>query len=173
MRFLLVLLALISAPAAAAPLETIGTFCSTFPDQCRKGTQSLLAARGIGTDAYYVIEVDPITGLIPVEAVVTIGAKTYADSARNVYSSTNVTTGAWVEVVAATAHAFTWIAIFDSCGQTLELGAGAALSESRILVIPPGGMYGVPLGVAAGTRLSLRAISASCTTGEFNMTGLE
>lgn len=59
-------LAIYAAGAQAVPLQTIGTFCGTFPSQCQKGSQSLLAARGIGTDAYYVMEVDPTTGGIPV-----------------------------------------------------------------------------------------------------------
>jgi len=98
--------------------------------------------------------------------------RAYGDSVRNVYSSVNVTTGAWVQIIASTAAAINWLTIFDSCGQTLELGTGAAASESRVLIIPPGGVTNVPLRIAAGTRVSLRAISADCTTGEIDLTGL-
>lgn len=95
----------------------------------------------------------------------------YKDSARNVYSSTNVTTGAWVQLIASTAAAAKGLFIFDSSGETLELGAGAAASESRILIIVPGGYSGfIPLAIAAGTRLSLRAISATASTGEIDVT---
>ncbi len=102
----------------------------------------------------------------------TATGKAYSDSIRNVYSSTNVTTGAWVQIIAATAANINWLTIFDSCGQTLELGSGGAGVEARILIIPPGGVTNVPLKIAAATRLSLKAISGNCTTGEFDMSGL-
>jgi hypothetical protein len=98
--------------------------------------------------------------------------RAYADSVRNDYSSTNVTTGAWVQLIASTAAAINGITIFDSCGQTLELGTGAAASESRVMIIPPGGIDGfVPLAIASGTRVSVRAVSATCSSGELDITG--
>lgn len=99
--------------------------------------------------------------------------RSYADSARNSYSSVNVTTGAWVQLIASTAATINGITLFDSCGQTLELGTGAAASETRRLIIPPGGIDGfIPLAIASGTRVSIRAISGNCTSGEINITGL-
>lgn len=58
--------------AQALPLSTVGSFCSLFPDECWRGTQSLLAVRGTGTDDYYVMEVDPTTGAIPVSGTITV-----------------------------------------------------------------------------------------------------
>lgn len=52
--------------AQAVPLDTIGTFCNLYPAACRSGTEALLSARGTGTNAYYVLEVDPTTGALPV-----------------------------------------------------------------------------------------------------------
>lgn len=99
--------------------------------------------------------------------------RSYSDSVRNDYSSTNVTTGAWVELIASTAGDINALFIFDSCGQTLELGTGAAASETRVLIIPPGGIDGpVPLNIPSGTRVAIKAISADCTSGEINITGL-
>ncbi len=57
---------LIAGTAFSTPLSTIGTFCGTFPSQCQKGTESLMAVRGIGTNAYYVLEADVTTGALPV-----------------------------------------------------------------------------------------------------------
>lgn len=97
---------------------------------------------------------------------------TYADSVRNDYSSTSVTTGAWVQLIASTAAIIKKITIFDSCGQTLELGTGAAAAETRKLIIPPGGIDGqMQLNIPAGTRVSVRAISATCSVGELDITG--
>lgn len=104
---------------------------------------------------------------------VAVGGLSYKDSVRNDYSVTPVTTGAWVELIAATAGASKSILLFDSSGSTLELGVGAAASESRVLIIPPGGFGGpIPLLIPAGARLSLRAISANATTGELDLTML-
>lgn len=304
--------------AAATPLDTIGTFCAAFPNQCQKGTESLMAARGTGTNAYYVLEVDPTTGAFPVNVIsiapllaedhgygtvgtstlrtaaqigngtgaadfgtgadsaqtlrttlstraesatsplatrsgngssfdaydsgasgatvprvvlstraesvatplaaqlandagsaitynagapsaatprvaamlgvngavvtslnpvptddVSTGGKAYSDSVRNAYASVNVTTGAWVQLIASTAAEISGITLFDSCGQTLELGTGAAASETRKLIIPPGGIDGVvPITIPAGTRVAVRAVSANCTSGELDITGL-
>lgn len=107
-------------------------------------------------------------------AVRTVTANvSYSDSVRNAYASTNVTTGAWVQLIASTAATINHLHLFDSCGETLELGTGAAAAETRVFIVPPGGISGVvDLTIAAGTRLSIRAISADCTTGEIDITGL-
>ena len=89
---------------------------------------------------------------------------------RNVYSVNPVTTSAWVQLIASTSVVANKVAIFDSCGQTMQLGFGAAGSEVQNLIIPPGG-GGFPLNIPAGTRISLRAISATCNAAstEFDM----
>jgi hypothetical protein len=100
-------------------------------------------------------------------------AKSYVGSARNDYTGTNVTTGAWVELIASLGSAVRGIMLFDSSGQTLELGVGAAASEARVLLIPPGGLNGfIPLKIASGARVSVRAVSANATEGELNLTAL-
>lgn len=99
--------------------------------------------------------------------------RSYADSAYLSYSSSNVTTGAWVQLDASTAATFNAIFIFSSCGETLELGTGAAASETRVFLIPPGGIDGpIPLTIASGTRLSLKGVSGNCTSGQISLTGL-
>lgn len=101
----------------------------------------------------------------------TNGALDYVTSARNDYSSANVTTGAWVQLIAATPSAAFGLYLFDSSGQTLELGVGAAAAESRVLIIPPGGLDGfIPLAIASGARVSVRAISATASAGEIDLT---
>lgn len=99
--------------------------------------------------------------------------RSYADSARLDYTGTNVTTGAWVQLIAATAADINELLIFDSSGQTMELGTGAAASEARKLIIPPGGLsHAVSLRIASGTRVAIRAISGTAIAGEINLTGL-
>lgn len=86
---------------------------------------------------------------------------------RLVYSSTNVTTGAWVQLLSSIgASEIKEIEIFDSSGETLELGLGAAGSEISQVYVFPGGNGRIPIQIAAGTRLSIRAVSATANSGE-------
>ena len=96
----------------------------------------------------------------------------YLGSARLDYSVTNVTTGAWVQLTASVGAAAVFgITLFDGGGYAMELGIGAAAAETRALLIPPGGFNGViPLRIAAGTRLSIRAVgTATVSAGEIDI----
>lgn len=113
-------------------------------------------------------------GTVAVSGATTQSGGAYATSARNAYASVNVTTGAWVQLIASTAAVINCLTVFDSSGQTLELGIGAAASETRTLIIPPGGLNGcIPLRIAASTRISIRAISATASVGELDLTGIQ
>lgn len=95
----------------------------------------------------------------------------YADSARK--ASGSVTSGAWVELIASTAAAAKGLCLFDSSGVSLELGIGAAASETRKLIVPPGGLNGfIPLAIPAGSRVSVRALgtTADYTSSELLLT---
>ena len=76
----------------------------------------------------------------------------------------NVTTSAYVTLVAST-PACSNIEIFDSSGQALYLATGAAASEVNKMIVVPGGNGRIPFTITAGTRLSLKAITADATTG--------
>ena len=89
---------------------------------------------------------------------------------RNVYSTTNVTTAAYTQVVASLASNVNIIDIFDSSGQTMVIATGAAGAEVQKAYIYPGGPGQIPLAIAAGTRVAIRAVSANATLGEINMT---
>lgn len=88
---------------------------------------------------------------------------------RTVYSSTNVGTTNWVVLVPALENTTTSFWVFDSSGQTLEIGACAsgatANSEVRQFLIPPGGAS-VKVQIANGQRISIRAVSGSASAGE-------
>lgn len=91
-------------------------------------------------------------------------------TARIDYGSAPVTTGAWTQVFAAASvtAAVGYVSIFDSGGRTMELGTGGAGSESRLILIPPGG-EDYALTIASGTRLSIRALGANATVGELDV----
>ena len=98
--------------------------------------------------------------------------KNIIETDRIDYGATSVTTLAWTTVIAATSASIEWMDIFDSSGETLEIGTGAAGFEFHMGYVIPGGnsLYNV---IPVGTRIALRAVSADATVGEFvvNMFG--
>lgn len=88
---------------------------------------------------------------------------------RNDYTSTNVTTGAYVQLIASTSDVIETMFIFDSSGQTLFFAVGAAASEVNKFYIVPGGNGWVPLEIPAGSRISVKAVSATASAGELNI----
>jgi hypothetical protein len=94
-----------------------------------------------------------------------LGGKAAIDLAYNDYSSTSVTTAAYVELVATLAGAVSEIEIFDSSGQALILATGAATSEVDQIYITPGGNGRIPLSIAASTRVSIKALTGTANVG--------
>ena len=88
---------------------------------------------------------------------------------RNVYSGTNVTTSAYVTLVAALNGDTNEIDIFDSSGETLVLALGPAGGESDVLFIMPGGNGRGKLILNKDARLSVKAVSADALVGELTM----
>lgn len=86
---------------------------------------------------------------------------------RNVYSSTNVTTAAWVQLDASLDNETTAVEIFDSSGSVLKLAIGASGQEVELpFYILPGGNGRVSLLLPKGKRLSIRAVDTSATSGQ-------
>lgn len=83
----------------------------------------------------------------------------------NNYSSVNVTTSAWTQLVASTSQSIKKLEIFDSSGQTLQIGVGAAGSEVSQIYIIPGGNGVISIGIPQGSRISIKAVSANATAG--------
>lgn len=88
---------------------------------------------------------------------------------RLVYSTTNVTTSAYVQIVASTVNTAQAIYISDTSGQTLKIAFGAPGSEVDQLSVNQGGPGLIPKYAAGGTRISIKALSATANTGEFNI----
>lgn len=84
------------------------------------------------------------------------------------YASTNVTTSAYVEIVSSTSDDIYKFTSFEGSGQGMILATGAPSSEVDLLYIPPGGIDGeVTVNIPAGTRLSIKAINATASSGRF------
>jgi hypothetical protein len=88
---------------------------------------------------------------------------------RNDYATTPVTTAAYVQLTASTAATINKLQIFDSSGSTMVLAIGAAASEVDQIYIFPGGQGDVELSIASGSRISVKAVSASATVGELTI----
>lgn len=110
-------------------------------------------------------------GALPV-AVAPDTGKAFADSVYRSYTGGGaVTTGAWVQLIAATAAAITALFVDDTGGQVMEIGVGVAASETRVHLIPRGGLSSLsPLAIPAGSRVSIRAVSATANSGELVIT---
>lgn len=107
-----------------------------------------------------------------VAAITALGAgKPSVALARHDYSSP-VTTSTYTQLVAALSAAVSQLFIFDSSGQTLVLAVGAAGFEVDQAYIIPGGNGELNLKIPAGSRVSIKAVSANATTGEINATFL-
>jgi hypothetical protein len=92
--------------------------------------------------------------------------------ANNPYASTNVTTGAYVQLIASTASALNLICLSNSSGSIIKLATGAAASEVDRVYIPGGGSGCWPVNIAASTRVSIEALDATASTGYFTFTGM-
>ena len=89
---------------------------------------------------------------------------------RLLYSSTNVTTSAWVQLAASLPSVTRCMTIFDSSGQTMVLGLGASGHETgQPWYIFPGGVGGTPVTWAIGSRLSIEAVSGTASSGEISI----
>ena len=86
---------------------------------------------------------------------------------RHAFASTNVTTSAWVTVVASMDKPCSYVEIFNSSGSVLQLATGAVASEAAIpyQVLPSGSSILLPINIANSVRLSAKAIDADATTG--------
>ena len=82
----------------------------------------------------------------------------------NNYASTSVTTAAYVQLVASSTATVNMVHVFDSSGQAMILAVGGAGSEVDQLYVPPGG-GDFNLSIPAGSRVSIKALTANATSG--------
>lgn len=91
----------------------------------------------------------------------------YLNRARLVYSVTPVFTISWVELLSSVGLTdVKEIEIFDSSGETLQLGVGANGSEISKIYVFPGGNGRIPLQIDAGERLAVKSVSGNAISGE-------
>ena len=111
----------------------------------------------------------PVTMASNQSTIKTAQTNSKGEFVRNDYTSTSVTTSAYVQLIASTSAAYNAIEIFDSSGQTLKLAIGGSGSEVDQFIIFPGGNGRIPYTVASGSRISIKALSATANTGEIDI----
>lgn len=85
------------------------------------------------------------------------------------FSSTNVTTGGYVELVTSTVSAITLIHVDSICGNSIKLAVGGSGSEVDQFTIPRGASNDFPLAIPSGSRISAEALSGDCTAGDMDL----
>lgn len=91
----------------------------------------------------------------------------------NNYSSVNLTTSAYLQVVASTTNTINRLYISDTSGSFIILAVGAAGSEVDRLYIGPGGNDNpFELNIPIGSRISIKALDTNATQGRIVITAL-
>ena len=96
-----------------------------------------------------------------------VSSTAFAEMYINSYSSTNVTTGAYVTLIASTPFDTAHIQVCDSSTHFVRLAIGAAGSEVDQFASPgpSSDCMMVTKFIPAGSRISLKAIDANATAG--------
>lgn len=152
-------------------LTTYDDFLANQREQVFKVPARALVVKGSNDNELYYLEANPTTGALITEGATRVGS--VSENIRSDHSITNVTTTGWVELVASTSSDIAEFYIFDSSGETLQLGTGVSGSESALFNIIPGGYsHPVEVNVPAGSRLAVRAVSNDATLGELTIVGV-
>lgn len=82
------------------------------------------------------------------------------------YSTTNVTTSAYVTLIDPLPESANRITVYDSSNSAMKIAVGPAGSEHDETVSPPGGSEEINQLFSKGQRISLKALDADATAGE-------
>jgi hypothetical protein len=142
---------------------TANTVANAWPILMTDGTNTA-AVKAASTAA---VASDPsvVVALSPNSATPAAAGRSKVAQLYNDYTSTSVTTSAYVQLTASTVSAVNKIEIFDSSGEALILAVGGAGSEVDQLYIFPGGNGPVDLAIPASSRISVKAKTATASAG--------
>lgn len=120
------------------------------------------------TGEAHALSVDALGNLVTAGG--SVSALSIIHSVYRNYTTQNVTTSAWFELISSTAGTIKKIKVDDTSGQVLELGVGAAGSEVHLCFIPRGGIdSGLEVVIQQGARVCVRAVSGVANSGELIM----
>lgn len=128
------------------------------------GTNGPVAVKGASTAA---VAGDPslVVTMSPNSVVAPEAGRSKVGQLFNDYSVTSVDTATYVQLTASTSALVNKIEIFDSSGEALILAVGGAGSEVDQLYIFPGGNGAVQLAIPSGSRISVKAKTATASVG--------
>jgi hypothetical protein len=81
------------------------------------------------------------------------------------YAGTNVTTSAYVQLVASSPVSVSRLQVCDTSTKLLKIATGAAGFETDRFTVQISGCVSIPYYFPPATRFSIKAIDASATTG--------
>ena len=81
------------------------------------------------------------------------------------YSSANVTTAAFAELVASVPFNSSQIQVYDSSSKIIQIAIGEAGQEVVVFTLPVSGWALIPYYFTEGQRVSAKALDANATTG--------
>lgn len=81
------------------------------------------------------------------------------------YASTNVTTAAYVTLVASTPISVSHVEVCDTSTKLLKIASGTAGNEKDLFTVFISGCVTLPYFIPAGTRLSIKAVDATASSG--------
>ena len=154
--------------AAQGPASGIA---NAWPTKLTDGTNTAAvkaaSTAALATDPAVVVSLSPNSQSPAPKGYILANAPVY-----NSYSSTPVTTSAYVQLVASTSLLTNDLEIFDSSGQGMILATGSSGSEVIQAYIPPGGAS-LKLQIPAGTRVAYKALTANASGGYLIINFLE
>ena len=145
--------------ASAVPVS--GTFYQATQPVSGPLTDAELRASAVPVSGTFYQATQPVS----VATLPAVAGRAKVQQLFNDYSATNVTTAAYVQLVASSTSAVNKIEIFDSSGEALILAVGGAGSEVDQLYIFPGGNGAVDLAIPASSRISVKAKTATASSG--------
>lgn len=143
-----------------APTSAAQAWLNKITDGTNTAAVKAASTAALATDPALVVAISPNNTVST-----TTGGKSKVNQIYNDYTSTNVTTSAYVQLLATTSATTNLVEVFDSSGQTMILGVGAAGSEVVQFYIIPGGNGKVPLAIPSGSRIAIKALTATASVG--------
>jgi hypothetical protein len=83
------------------------------------------------------------------------------------FASTNVTTGAWVQLIASLAQACSAIEVFNGSPAMIKIAQGSAGNEVAVpyTILPGGSPSVLPIELSSLARISLETVDQTANTG--------
>ena len=118
--------------------------------------------------------VDKLSRLVTLHVVIALsfllGAKSFAANVTtgvNVfsYAGTNVTTSAYVTLVASTPYNVSKFQMCDTSTKILKFATGSAGNEVDLWTNTVSGCVLIPVAISAGSRIAVEAVDATASSG--------